>query len=126
MSDTLIVAGEQIPVLPEPERRRLGELEFVGQRVLWKGREVALTRTETRITALLATAPGDVTYRDAYDVMRRPGFVAGTGATGFHACVRSMVKRIRRKFQMTDPDFNQIENYPCVGYRWRHPAGFRP
>jgi two-component system response regulator ChvI len=34
--------------------------------------------------------------------------------------VRTFIKRIRQKFREIDPEFDQIENYPGFGYRWRH------
>jgi two-component system, OmpR family, response regulator ChvI len=32
--------------------------------------------------------------------------------------VRSLVKRIRRKFLAIDPSFSEIKNVEGVGYRW--------
>ena len=53
---------------------------------------------------------------------RRRGFVAGSGPDGYRANVRTFMKRIRQKFRELDEDFDEIENYPGFGYRWRQPA----
>jgi two-component system response regulator ChvI len=47
------------------------------------------------------------------------GFVAGEGPEGYRANVRTFIKRIRQKFRNIDSKFEQIENYPGFGYRWR-------
>jgi two-component system response regulator ChvI len=46
------------------------------------------------------------------------GFVAGEGAEGYRANVRTMIKRIRQKFRNVDETFDEIRNYPGFGYRW--------
>jgi len=46
------------------------------------------------------------------------GFVAGSGKHGYSTNVRSLVKRIRRKFVAADPGFSEIENVHKIGYRW--------
>ncbi|HLW28926.1 MAG TPA: helix-turn-helix domain-containing protein, partial [Kiloniellales bacterium] len=64
----------------------------------------------------------DVTYRELYDLVHGRGFVAGSGPDGYRANVRTFMKRIRQKFRELDEDFDEIENYPGFGYRWRQPA----
>jgi two-component system response regulator ChvI len=32
-----------------------------------------------------------------------------------------MIKRIRKKFCLVDPEFAEIGNYPAFGYRWGGP-----
>ena len=49
--------------------------------------------------------------------------MAGYGPEGYRANVRSFIKRIRKKFRELDAEFDQIENYPGFGYRWREEAG---
>ncbi len=61
------------------------------------------------------------TYRAIYDTAHYAGFVAGSGEHGYNTNVRSLMKRIRRKFLAVDPGFSHIENLPSVGYRWRDP-----
>jgi two-component system response regulator ChvI len=107
-----------------PAGLRLGRLElrFDISRALWAGRPIDLTLTEFRILALLAERVGqDVTYREIYDLVHGKDFVAGHGAEGYRANVRTFIKRIRKKFRDTDPDFDRIDNYPGFGYRWAAP-----
>jgi two-component system, OmpR family, response regulator ChvI len=100
---------------------RLGRLElrFDTGRALWAGRAVDLTLTEFKILALLAERVGqDVGYREIYDLVHGKDFVAGHGAEGYRANVRTFIKRIRKKFRDSDPDFDRIDNYAGFGYRW--------
>jgi two-component system response regulator ChvI len=57
------------------------------------------------------------TYRTIYDAAHYVGFVAGSGKHGYSTNVRSLVKRIRRKFVAVDPGFSEIENVHKFGYR---------
>jgi two-component system response regulator ChvI len=101
-----------------------GELALHRQtaRTLWRQHDVGLTMTEYKIVALLASHKGEVmTYRAIYDTAHYQGFVAGSGEHGHNTNVRSLLKRIRKKFLAVDPDFAEIENEQGVGYRWRAP-----
>lgn len=89
------------------------------RRAYWDGQQIDLTLSEFGIVQLLAKQAGtDVPYREIYDIVRGPGFIAGLGDEGYRANVRSSIKRIRQKFRNFDDDFNCIENYPGFGYRW--------
>ena len=89
-------------------------------RTLWREHDVGLTMTEYKIVALLASHKGEVmTYRAIYDTAHYQGFVAGSGEHGHNTNVRSLLKRIRKKFLAVDPDFAEIENEQGVGYRWK-------
>jgi two-component system response regulator ChvI len=95
------------------------ELRFDINRAAWNGKTLDLTLTEFKIVALLASRTGeDVGYREIYDLVHGKDFVAGYGAEGYRANVRTFIKRIRRKFRDIDPDFDQIHNYAGFGYRW--------
>jgi len=112
------------PLLPTSpaDDLRVGELLLRrdSKRALWRGHDVALSRSEYEVIALLAERAGtDVDYRDIYDAVRSDSFVAGHGEHGYRANVRAMVKRIRRKFTDIDPGFAALDNYPGFGYRWR-------
>ena len=97
------------------------ELEF--SRAYWKEVDIDLTLGEYNIVHLLASKPGSfVTYRAVYDRLRHEGFIAGYGADGYRANVRSAIKRIRNKFRASDPTFAEIENYTGFGYCWKKPA----
>jgi two-component system, OmpR family, response regulator ChvI len=120
----LITDGARPAADPEPERRdgfTLGSLElrFDTSRAVWTGRTIDLTLTEFKILVLLVEKAGqDVGYREIYDLVHGKDFVAGHGAEGYRANVRTFIKRIRRKFRDIDPDFDHIQNYAGFGYRW--------
>lgn len=95
-------------------------LDLSSHRAFWQEEELSLTLTEFGMVKQLAGRAGkDVTYRDLYDVVHGRGFHAGQGSDGYRANVRAAIKRIRQKFKEADDDFDQIENYPGFGYRWR-------
>lgn len=120
----LIADGVRPAADPEPpraDRLRLGPLEmrFDTNRALWAGQTVDLTLTEFKILTLLAEKAGqDVGYREIYDLVHGKDFMAGQGAEGYRANVRTFIKRIRKKFRDGDPGFDHIENYAGFGYRW--------
>jgi two-component system, OmpR family, response regulator ChvI len=91
-------------------------------RVYWKGVDLDLTLGEYNIVYLLVSKVGRyVTYRAIYDRPHYEGFIAGSGADGYRANVRSAIKRIRSKFSSADPTFDKIENYSGFGYCWKKP-----
>jgi two-component system, OmpR family, response regulator ChvI len=95
------------------------ELRFDTNRAAWTSQTLDLTLTEFKIVALLASRSGeDVGYREIYDLVHGKDFVAGYGAEGYRANVRTFIKRIRKKFRDIDGDFDQIHNYAGFGYRW--------
>lgn len=105
----------------QPAQVRLGSLElrFDINRAFWSGQAVDLTLTEFRMVAQLALKPGeDLSYRELYDLVHGKDFLAGSGADGYRANVRTFIKRIRKKFRDVDTDFDQIHNYAGFGYRW--------
>ena len=89
-----------------------------------------LTVTEYNIVRMLAASVGEhATYRALYDCVHRAGFIACAGDNGFSTNVRSAMRRIRDKFRAVDANFDEIENYPPFGYRWKAPpviAGDQP
>ncbi|MCZ4280889.1 response regulator transcription factor [Kiloniella laminariae] len=108
-----------------PSSAKVGGLEIREdiRRAYWKGEQLDLTLTEFAIVCFLAGNEGnDISYRQIYDLVHGKDFVAGYGSDGYKANVRSFIKRIRKKFRELDDSFEQIENYPGFGYRWR-PAG---
>jgi two-component system, OmpR family, response regulator ChvI len=91
-------------------------------RACWQDLDVGLTLGEYNIVHLLASNVGRyVTYRAIYDRLHYEGFVAGQGADGYRANVRSTIKRIRNKFRSLDPTFDEIGNYNGFGYCWKKP-----
>jgi two-component system response regulator ChvI len=106
---------------PPPPQLRLGSLElrFDINRAFWKGSAIDLTLTEFRMVSQLALKPGeDASYRELYDLVHGKDFLAGSGADGYRANVRTFIKRIRKKFRDVDPGFDEIHNYAGFGYRW--------
>jgi len=88
-------------------------------RAQWRGRAIGLTVAEARIAGLLAANAGrTVTYRAIYDQVHHAGFTAGRGARGFERNVRTMIKRMRRKFEAIDPRFEAIRSVARLGYWW--------
>ena len=104
-----------------PPQLRLGalELRFDINRAFWKGTAVDLTLTEFRMVSQLALKPGeDASYRELYDLVHGKDFMAGSGADGYRANVRTFIKRIRKKFRDVDLEFDQVRNYAGFGYQW--------
>jgi two-component system response regulator ChvI len=91
-------------------------------RAYWNEVDVGLTVGEYNVVHLLVSNAGRyVTYRSLYDRLRYEGFLAGAGVLGYRANVRSVIKRIRRKFFAIDPTFDEIKNYSNFGYCWADP-----
>ena len=121
-------AANDAPAATEGHARNLAvdllSLDLDSHRVTWKGNDVELTLTEFEIIHVLASRTGkDVSYRELYDLVHGEGFVAGEGAEGYRANVRTMIKRIRQKFRNVDGEFDEIRNYPGFGYRWGQKGG---
>jgi two-component system response regulator ChvI len=91
-------------------------------RAYWKDADLDLTLGEYNILHLLASNVGRyVTYRAIYDRLHYEGFIAGSGADGYRANVRSAIRHIRNKFRSFDPTFDKIECYSGFGYCWKKP-----
>lgn len=121
----LAVEAEGVRLRPTPtediHRGRLLLRAKVG-RAYWDGIDVNLTVTEYNIVRMLAASAGEhATYRALYDCVHRAGFIAGAGDNGYRTNVRSAMRRIRDKFRAVDNNFDEIENYPSFGYRWKAP-----
>jgi two-component system response regulator ChvI len=121
----LIIGGNRrtsaVAESPEPEHHGELALHPSTARALWLGRDVGLTVAEYKVVALLVSSKGSLqTYRVIYDVVHRAGFIAGSGEHGYRTNVRSIMKRIRRKFIAIDSGFSAIGNVAGAGYYWRH------
>lgn len=77
----------------------------------WQGEPVDLTVTEFWIVHALAKRPGHVKSRT--QLMEAARVVLDDNT------ITSHVKRIRRKFQTLDSDFNAISTAYGMGYRWQ-------
>jgi two-component system OmpR family response regulator len=76
----------------------------------WLGEPVILTVTEFWIVHALVRFPGHVKSRD--QLMEEANVVVDDST------ITSHIKRIRRKFQSLDADFNCIDTVYAMGYRW--------
>jgi two-component system response regulator ChvI len=121
-----VVRTDKPAAAPQMDNRMVCDelvLEPETSRAYWNDVDLALTLGEYNMVHLLASKPGHfVTYRAVYDRLRHEGFIAGYGADGYRANVRSAIKRIRNKFRALDPTFNKIKNYPDFGYCWKKPS----
>lgn len=79
--------------------------------VEWKGNKVDLTLTEFWILHSLVAIPGHVKSRD--QLMQDAEIFVDDGT------ITSHVKRIRRKFEQIDREFNCIDTVYGMGYRWK-------
>lgn len=91
---------------------RHGELEIDSEalQVTWREQPVALTVTEFWMVHALASHPGHV--RNRSQLMDAASLVVDD------TTVTSHIKRIRRKFQASDPAFDALETVHGAGYRW--------
>jgi two-component system response regulator ChvI len=108
--------GEQIatendqPAAPMLERGRL-QMDPSRHRVTWAGLPVSLTVTEFLILEALAQRPGVIKSRNQLMDAAYPDDVFVDDRT-----VDSHIKRLRRKFRVSDPDFSAIETLYGAGY----------
>ena len=79
----------------------------------WKEQVVKLTVTEFLMIKALILRPGHVKSRDQL-------MDAAYGEAVFldDRTIDSHIKRLRRKFRVIDPDFDQIETLYGIGYRY--------
>jgi two-component system, OmpR family, response regulator ChvI len=106
------------PAAPGTARSR-GPLTFSaeGTRVTWKGCHLDLSPTERALlSGLVAAAETGLTTRRAQVILAaldEPD--ADDGAER----VKSLVRRLRKKFREVDPGFDEIVFVPGRGYSWR-------
>lgn len=99
------------PLSPENQLER-GDLVMDLSRltVNWKQQTIPLTVTEFWMLHALVKYPGHVKSRDAL-MQESKIFVDNSTIT-------SHVKRMRKKFMDSDPDFDSIDTVYGMGYRW--------
>ncbi|GAB4198263.1 MAG: proteobacterial dedicated sortase system response regulator [Wenzhouxiangellaceae bacterium] len=98
------------------ESLRQGPLLIDAQRmrISWRDQAVELTVTEFWITHALARHPGHVKNRQ--QLMDAANLVLDDHT------ITSHIKRIRRKFQQVDSEFQAIQTAYGLGYRWQTPC----
>ena len=79
--------------------------------ISWKNHDVILTVTEFWMIHALLKFPGHVKNRD--QLMREAELVVDDNT------ITSHMKRIRKKFLVVDPAFDEIETVYGMGYRWK-------
>jgi two-component system OmpR family response regulator len=80
-------------------------------KAVWQKSPVALTVTEFWMVYALAKRPGHV--RSRHQLMEDAQIYVDETSISSH------IKRIRKKFQEIDPDFDHIESVYGAGYRWK-------
>jgi len=91
---------------------RVGDLsiDINSMRVEWKNNRIDLTLTEFWMLQSIAKIPGHVKSRS--QLMQDANIFVDDGT------VTSHIKRVRRKFEQIDADFDCIETIYGMGYRW--------
>ncbi len=119
-------------LLAEPgafgSERSQGPLVFSaeGTRVSWKGNYLDLGPAEQALLSGLVGAPEPgLTYQRAQTILTaldgretQDGYGSGPEGSGPER-VKSLVRRLRKKFREVDPEFDQIVFVPGCGYGWR-------
>lgn len=77
-------------------------------------RNIEVTVTEFRLIEVLAGRPGTVFSRS--QILDR---IRGDDVVVTDRVVDTYVRRLRRKLEQVDPDFDEIETVVGAGYRWR-------
>jgi len=95
----------------EVGRLRLDPARFEAK---WKGKAIALTRSEFQILGALARHRGTVLAREQLLDLAR-----GDDAVVTDRTVDTFVKRLRKKIRDVDAAFDEIETVFGVGYRYR-------
>ncbi|MBO9600918.1 MAG: response regulator transcription factor [Novosphingobium sp.] len=103
--------GEVPPAPAEQMRRGRLSMDPARHQVQWDGRPVSLTVTEFLILEALAARPGVIKSRNQLMDAAYPDDVFVDDRT-----VDSHIKRMRRKFRATDPEFGAIETLYGAGY----------
>ncbi len=96
--------------------RVVGALQIDPLRLLltWRSQPITTTVTEFRLIELLAGRPGVVFSRE-----RLLEGMRGDDSVVAERIVDTYIRRMRRKFEAVDPDFERIETIIGAGYRWR-------
>jgi len=102
----------------EASTRTVGSLRLDPERIElhWAEQPVPVTVTEFRLVEALTARPGIVYSRD-----RLLEHARGDDSVVAIRIVDTYVRRLRRKFEAVDPDFDAIETVIGAGYRWRSP-----
>lgn len=109
-----IDTGATRPAADAPVRHKDVELDLQRYSVRWKGMPVNLTVTEFMMLHALVRYPGHVKTRKQLHQDGYPHDAYVSDRT-----IDSHIKRLRRKFEEADPEFDSIETVYGLGYRWK-------
>jgi two-component system response regulator ChvI len=109
-------AARRATVSRDDETLLIGSLELDAQRftVRWKGKPIDLTVTEFMMLQALVRHPGHVKTRRQ---LTREGYPHDNYVS--ERTIDSHVKRIRKKFEAVDPQFDRIDTVYGMGYRYQ-------
>lgn len=109
------LAEEEVDEDQEPPILHGGlRLDLVRFGCSWQNKPVELTVTEFLILKVLAQYPGHVKSRD-----QLMDAAYGESIYVDDRTIDSHIKRLRKKFRATDPEFSEIETMYGIGYRYR-------
>ena len=97
----------------QPIKRGPLELDLDRMAAKWNDQVVVLSLTEFWLVHALARYPGHVKNRQ--QLMDAANVVLDDNT------ITSHIKRVRKKFLATDPDFDAIQTVYGMGYRWQEP-----
>jgi two-component system response regulator ChvI len=108
--------GDAFPKEAQTKAIERGQLRMDPERhsCTWKNKPVTLTVTEFRILQALVSRPGVVKSRNALMDAAYDDQVYVDDRT-----IDSHIKRLRKRFQSTDAEFDMIEALYGVGYRFK-------
>lgn len=103
---------------PSQQLIRVGQLRLDPERLeaLYQDELLQTTVTEFRLLEALAHRPGVVFSRD-----RLLDLIRGDDSVVAVRIIDTYVRRLRRKLEAIDEDFDEIETVVGAGYRWRSP-----
>ena len=112
--------AEQVLAVCRSIRRLPPNLDIAGGTVAWRGILVPTTPMDLRLTSYLAQRHGrSCSYRELNEAAHGRPFAGGRGDEGYRGNLRASMRRLRKRFQAVDPDFDRIEAQPGYGYRWK-------
>ena len=110
-----LAEGSHVPDDSGEDRLEIDDLSLDLQRyeVRWRGELVQLTVTEFMLLHALARHPGFVKTREQLtrDAYRYDNYVS-------ERTIDSHIKRLRRKLERADPDFDRIVTVYGIGYKY--------
>lgn len=116
-----LLRRDQMRRRQEPEASPLLQqsLEIRSERleIRYRGEAVPMTVSEFRLVEAMARRPGVVLTRD-----RLLDLVRGDDSVVAERIIDTYVRRVRRKFELIDAQFDRIETVVGAGYRWRPDA----